>query len=393
MSNFTGYNQHSFPNRGGHHSYGYSDECEERPQYLEKTRRGNGFQNSRGRGRPSPSQSKRVDMNEYNRLAEKQVLQSKMLSVTSRGIGVGTTHLTYVAKQYDENIRVPNIYAQFRAYLALFEAKLMNVVEHFPIVPRFADHINTHRGLNAEFLRTIIRSFSFVPTPIKRIIDAIGILKHEDKIYLPVMAASPTTEQGVIRPRPESTCFSNLRDTVVALSDPQTSLNVRTCYHENCAIPGAIWANNLLMNADEIIPADYNFEEGLRNDIMLILPYLNRLKKHAPKMVGGPLDAKMVGRNSLLLSNEMENLKCPDRNAGEDLDAYYDRCIIEGNITKYTSDCKLTAAEKIDGQINLLGEQPTLQNLMKPIYILRDSDAHAYYLPADFKSVCQIDYA
>lgn len=331
-------------------------------------------------------------MEEYNRLAEQQVLQSKMLSVTSRGVGIGTTHLTYVAKQYDERIRVPSIHAQYRAYLALFEAKLMNVVEHYPLVPRFSEHINAHVGLNAEFLR-IIKTFSFVPTPIKKIIDAIGILKHEDKVYLPVMAASPTDANGVIRPRPESTCFSNLRETVVALSNPQTSVNVRRRYHENSAIPGAVWENHVLMNPNEIIPEDYNFEEGLRNDIMIIMPYLSRLQKHAPKMVGGPLDNKPTGNNSLLLSSEMENLKCPDLRAGEPLDDYYDRCIIEGNITRYTSDHKLTAAEKIEGQINLLGEQPTLQNLMKPIYSLRDGDSHGYYLPADFKSVCQIAYA
>ncbi|KAJ0172687.1 hypothetical protein K1T71_011826 [Dendrolimus kikuchii] len=46
----------------------------------------------------------------------------------------------------------------------------------------------------------------------------------------------------------------------------------------------------------------------------------------------------------------METLRCPDRNQNEDLDIYYDRCILEGNIKQYTSSCKLTASERIEGQ-------------------------------------------
>lgn len=110
---------------------------------------------------------------EFNRLAEVQTLQANMLSVTSRGIGFGTTHLTYVATQYADNIRIPNIYSQYRAYLALFEAKVMNIVPQYPLIPRFAKAVNQHEGLNADFLR-IIKTFTFVPTPIKRIVDAIG---------------------------------------------------------------------------------------------------------------------------------------------------------------------------------------------------------------------------
>lgn len=101
-----------------------------------------------------------VDMEEYNRLAEQQVLQSKMLSVTSRGVGMGTVHLTYVAKQYDERARIPSIYSQYRAYLALLEAKLMDIIQHFPIIPRYSEYINKHTGLNADFIR-IIKNFFF----------------------------------------------------------------------------------------------------------------------------------------------------------------------------------------------------------------------------------------
>ncbi|CAB3241786.1 unnamed protein product [Arctia plantaginis] len=78
---------------------------------------------------------------EFNRLAEQQTMHANMLSVTSRGIGFGTTHLTYVATQYSDNIRIPNIYSQYRAYLALFEAKVMDLIPHYPILPRFMNDL------------------------------------------------------------------------------------------------------------------------------------------------------------------------------------------------------------------------------------------------------------
>lgn len=92
-------------------------------------------------------------------------------------------------------------------------------------------------------------------------------------------------------------------------------------------------------------------------------------------MVGGALDPKPIGRLSIFLSNELENLKCPNKNAGERLDDYYDRCIVEGNVVHYTSAIKLTPAERLEGQINLLGEQPSVINLMRPLYLARDGQS------------------
>ncbi|KAJ0172686.1 hypothetical protein K1T71_011825 [Dendrolimus kikuchii] len=102
----------------------------------------------------------------------------------------------------------------------------------------FTESINQHPAINAEFLN-IIKTFTFIPTPIKRLIDAIGIIKYEDKVYFPVVAATPEVDGG-ITPRLESTVLSNLRETGVALADARTPRNVRARYRENCAIPGAI---------------------------------------------------------------------------------------------------------------------------------------------------------
>lgn len=87
---------------------------------------------------------------EFNRLAEAPTLQASMLSVTPRGLWTGTVHLTYyVAKQYyANNIRIPTIYSQYRAYLAFFEAKIVNLIPQYPLIPRFAESINQHGPLD-----------------------------------------------------------------------------------------------------------------------------------------------------------------------------------------------------------------------------------------------------
>lgn len=83
--------------------------------------------------------------------------------------------------------------------------------------------------------------------------------------------------------------------------------------------------------------------------------------------MGGTLDFKSAGHNSQLISNEMENLRAVDRNADEDLNDYYRRCVQEGNIRIYNALARLTPVEGVEGQVNLLGEYPSPVNLRYPI--------------------------
>lgn len=53
--------------------------------------------------------------------------------------------------------------------------------------------------------------------------------------------------------------MTNLRDTVVSLSNPQTVIAVRRNFINQNAIPGAKFnAQGFLTNADAIIPANYD---------------------------------------------------------------------------------------------------------------------------------------
>jgi hypothetical protein len=65
--------------------------------------------------------------------------------------------------------------------------------------------------------------------------------------------------------------LSNLRETVVALSDVATNPQVRGTFYLNNPIPGAIWQlqrdnTHVLQNQDEIMPADYT-SDMLRDDV------------------------------------------------------------------------------------------------------------------------------
>lgn len=47
------------------------------------------------------------------RLSEQQTLKAITLSITTRGMGLGICHLTYISLSYHDTIRVPNIYSMY----------------------------------------------------------------------------------------------------------------------------------------------------------------------------------------------------------------------------------------------------------------------------------------
>ncbi|CAG4918564.1 unnamed protein product [Colias eurytheme] len=54
---------------------------------------------------------------------------------------------------------------------------------------------------------------------------------------------------------------------------------------------------------------------------------------------------------------------------------------------------RLAPAERVEGQVNLLGEYPPPVNLRYPVYLMRDELAAAYDVTSDYAGICQIMYA
>lgn len=270
-----------------------------------------------------------------------------MLSITTRGIGFGICHLIHMSSYYD-TIRIPNIYAMYRVFLGLLECKLEAIKTDPPVVPRLTEHTQT-LGVTNHML-DVAKLVPIVPEPIRKIVNAIGWVEREEKIYVPAIAANSS-------PRPENIILSNLRAAVVFLADPNAPVDVRRRFHNNCPFPGAIWRDDVVQNPNEIIPENYDKHNDFGQESLMIAPYLASLRTHLPQLLGGRLDfEELSGSASLLLSNEMEDLKTVDRKPGEDLNDYYRRCgVPEGNIRSYSALCRLTPAERIEGQVNLLG--------------------------------------
>lgn len=123
------------------------------------------------------------------RLSEQQTLKAITLSITTRGIGLGICHLTFISISYHENIHVPSCYSMYRVFLGLLEAKLEAIKSDLPVVPRLVEHMK-QPGVNSDMLRAA-QSVTIVPEPIRRIINAVGYVKFEEKVYVPAVAADP----------------------------------------------------------------------------------------------------------------------------------------------------------------------------------------------------------
>lgn len=179
---------------------------------------------------------------------------------------------------------VPSVYAQYRVFLAVLEAKLENLKTAYPLPARDTDLAYPYQ-INSDLLH-VAQTVTIAPEPIKRLINAVGIINYDEGVYIPTVSRPATDDRGRFIPQAQNILYSSLRRTVVALADPATPERYRRRFIENNPIPGAIWNNHLLQNADEIMPTNYT-TDNLRDDIALLSPYLNKLQKHIPKMVDG----------------------------------------------------------------------------------------------------------
>ncbi|CAH0730430.1 unnamed protein product, partial [Brenthis ino] len=193
------------------------------------------------------------------------------------------------------------------------------------------------------------------------------MIVRDGVVYIPAVMDNLTNRDGEFVPRPETVMYSNLRDTVVALANPATPERIRTYFEQHNPIPGATFENHVLANPDEIMPEGYTLDD-LQREIRTIQPFLIKLQKHVPKMVSGTMDFKSTGNNSLFISNELEDLRIPNRPRNQPLQQWHFDCLPLGNIRTYFARWDIPAADRLEGQINLFGEYPDRANVRWPFY-------------------------
>lgn len=134
-----------------------------------------------------------------------------MLPVTTRTMGFESVINAYAARQYRENVPLPNLYSMYRVFLAAMEAKILKLQKESGITLRNPDAIYTHAGVRANFLEDIAR-YNTYPLAIKMAIDAVGIINDvTDIAYLHVIAAMRCDDEGNLQPRPENVVLPTLR--------------------------------------------------------------------------------------------------------------------------------------------------------------------------------------
>ncbi|XP_061727971.1 uncharacterized protein LOC133533056 [Cydia pomonella] len=346
-----------------------------------------------------------MSLMDFNHGASMMTLHSPIpltLSVTTRGIGMSICHLVYAASSY-KAIPMPDIYALYRLCLGLLEVKLSQDM-YTP-----AHVTDTYRYLSNADLNHIAQSV-WVPKQIQCLINAVGKMQHEGITYVPAVAKDVTDDAGAV-PRPENLLLSNLRRAVELLSGPATLVQHRKYFYEHNPIPGALWDNEkyLLLNADQIIPADYetNLVTNFKRDCEAIQPYLKSLCRYSIQMPGfacGGVDLKSNGKKFLLISNQIGKvwrsnqtgkLKVPDRGTNEDLGTYCKKCHPEGDIASYYALSKLSGYEVLLGTTSLLGERPEGARFnTDPVYDLRSETITGFRsISLSYKQVSGLIYA
>lgn len=291
------------------------------------------------------------------------------LPITSRGVGFAASAFCKALSNY-RGFEMPSINAVYRSFLGIFEAKMRRAKTRFPAVnPLYQDC--------EEFLLSpdwieVMNTATIAPEPLFSILTSLGILKHGDETYLPVMAKNDVTEDRRFIPSPLTVVLSNLRSVVDSLQDVRTPREVRDAFILNNPIPGCRFAGRLLTNADEIIPPDYSSADLFR-DIADVTNVLHFVEKHIPKLVGGQIDYDAPGTIAMLLSNDMGDLRCPSMTGTSE--EYVKNCRPVGDIKEFWTTHHLDPSSVCHGVIGLLGETPHSLRTCYPLYLRRLSEA------------------
>jgi hypothetical protein len=139
------------------------------------------------------------------------------------------------------------------------------------------------------------------------------------------------------------------------------------------------------------MPALYTIDD-LRNDIDEYNRMFVWMQKKLPKFVRTTRLTSEKGDKSLFISNTQENLRIADRRDGQALEDYYQNLKLQGNIYDFWSPRGVKKIEQLDGQMNLLGEIPSLANYIYPYYCIRDDRASWWHYSTYYKGVKQIVY-
>lgn len=210
-------------------------------------------------------------LNDLHLGTAKQVAE---VPVTTRGVGFLTNdaHERAVA-QVPRAAQVCDVNTLYRVSLAQLQLQLNQSQEHH-IIPDPSMLEIPHQDLSldpslCQEVRGMDQNFAVTAD----LINAAGVVEVHQQQFTPFIPALEDEEemevnmtpskkrksvQKIVVPDPYTVTFNNLRDTVTALSDAATPVDIRMYFMNNNPIPGARFNDQgLLLNPNEVMPLGY----------------------------------------------------------------------------------------------------------------------------------------
>lgn len=206
------------------------------------------------------------------------------ISVSTRSIGFATA-IFYDRASSTWNLRaiaeIATIHQVYRVHLWLAFYK-MYLAQQIQVEMQNADEIFQRIFISDE-VREIMHTVAEVPSLISLILDSMGKIETSNGVYHSGFALQPSPDSS------DAVEFSvlcltplNIRATVATLANPETPLADRQFYMQHNSIPGAHVTANLLMNPDEIYPAEYGATQ-LQQDVHAYKNLITRIQARLPK--------------------------------------------------------------------------------------------------------------
>lgn len=309
--------------------------------------------------------------------------RSVVLPVSTRAIGVSVDNKATSTETNRQRLPAVTIHQLYRVFLAMVERK---VFEN-RLDARLDDRDIWYDPAPFEPFETVITSNNIRPQQIGALIRCLPNFKYDETNFVMLFPAKQFTAQQVYIPIPEVVYLTNLRDTVVSLSNPQTVIAVRRNFINRNAIPGAEFnAQGFLTNADAIIPANYD-AAALLEDVYAVKNWIEAasdLKSSRENWFTRiQLSESNHGNESMLVSSEPENLRIQTVIGALEARTYR----IQGDITDFWFRSKMSDQMVFYGTYHLGGEQASLARYLYPAYCLRTKGANGIDTKRSFREV------
>lgn len=309
-----------------------------------------------------------------------EVIKAKKMETTSAPVCVPISTRTVGFSTQDTYTRVTSIqeniprlgqmtvYQLYRVQLGMVEFKIFNNRQKCAPELQFWNSMS-----DFEQFKTAITSINVCTQRVGCLLKSIQNFMYNQKDYCFLFPKKQFDAQNRMIPIPELIYLTNLRQTVDYLSNPGTNREIRQNFRMKSPLPRATWGDNdVLLNADEFIPADYG-PLNLITDLYLVKGWIENattLKSVQQKWFAQvDLNKDNPGNESVLISNSSGILRCNETTEQSqytigDVGIFWTPEIMPENLMFY-------------GVYNLAGEMASHTKYAYPNYSLRERNSAA----------------